>query len=126
MFGAPFDGMQVLLPGGWAPQLEVVVVAGHDDLALEAGVRVRAAGTSTRPCPSRSASAAPEKKNVRSSRASRESGSSAEIRSSTLTFQVSRGYTATLRSRPRVSTTPPPSASRKRRGRVFRLFSSIE
>src|SRR6187551_882987 len=38
MFGAPFDGMQVLLPGGWAPQLEVVVVAGHDDLALEAGM----------------------------------------------------------------------------------------
>src|SRR6476646_3775964 len=38
MFGAPFDGMQVLLPGGWAPQLEVVVVAGHYYFALEAGM----------------------------------------------------------------------------------------
>jgi hypothetical protein len=38
MFGAPFDGVQVTLPGVRAPQLEVVVVARDDDLALEARV----------------------------------------------------------------------------------------
>src|SRR5262245_9222743 len=38
MFGAPFDGVQVLLPGTRVPELEVVVVARDDDLALEAGM----------------------------------------------------------------------------------------
>ena len=91
MLGAPFDGVQVLLPGTGVPELEVVVVARDDDLALEAGVAARTAGTRIRPERSRSASAAPEKKNRRSSRASRDRGSSAAMRGSTLTFHVSRG-----------------------------------
>ena len=91
MFGAPFDGVQVLLPGTGVPELEVVVVAGDDDLALEAGVAGEDGRDEDPAWRSRSASAAPEKKNVRSSRASRDRGSSAAIRCSTLTFQVSRG-----------------------------------
>src|SRR6188474_1757214 len=38
MLDAPFDGVQVLLPRGWVPELEVVVVARDDDVALQSGV----------------------------------------------------------------------------------------